>query len=84
MSHEREKINLGGREVDAVHVEVNQSAERWNEYILDDGTVLKIKLVLKKVLRTESEFDNEGNPVYLVQTTNVLAVTAPKELRRPK
>ncbi len=84
MSHEKEKINFGGREIEASTIDVNQASERWNEYILDDGTVVKIKLVLKKVARADGEYDAEGNPVYLIQTTNVVTVTAPKELRRPK
>lgn len=84
MPNEKEKINFGGREIEATPIEVNQSNERWNEYILDDGSVVKIKLVLKKAVRAEGEYDPEGNPVYLIQTTNVVTVSAPKELRKPK
>lgn len=63
-------------------IDVSQSSERWNEYFLEDGTVLKIKLVLAKVLRIENEYDREGNPVYLTQSTNVTSVNAPKSLRK--
>ena len=82
MGQEKVTIQLGGRSVEAVQVEVAQAAERWNEYILDDGTVLKMKLVLKKVLKAENEFDGEGNPVYVMQSTNVTTVSSPKNLRR--
>ena len=75
-------INFGGRQVEATPVEVNQSGERWNEYFLEDGTVLKMKLVLKKVLRVDGEYDEEGNPVYVMQSTNVSAINAPKNLKR--
>ena len=79
MGGNKVKIQYAGREVEATPVEVNQSSEKWNEYLLEDGTVLKMKLILKKVMRVENEFDAEGNPVYVMQTTNVTAVTSPKK-----
>ena len=74
-------INFGGREVEATPIDVHQSSERWNEYFLEDGSVLKMKLILKKVFRVENEFDGEGNPVYVMQSTNVTSVSAPKDLK---
>ncbi len=82
MSQNKEKINFGGKEVDGIPVDVHQSSERWNEYFLEDGSVLKMKLVLKKVFRVDNEFDPEGNPVYVMQSTNVTSVTAAKNLRK--
>lgn len=82
MPKDTETIRFGGREVEAVPIDVNQSSERWNEYLLEDGTLVKMKLVLKKVLRVEGQYDPEGNPLYVLQSTNVTTVTAPKELRR--
>lgn len=81
MTH-KVSINFGGRQVEATPVETNQSSERWNEYLLEDGTVLKMKLVLQKVLRVDGEYDGEGNPVYIMQSTNVSTVTAPDDLKR--
>ena len=82
MAEDKVTINFGGRQVEAVAVEVHQSGERWNEYFLEDGTVLKMKLVLKKVFKVDNEFDAEGNPVYVMQSTNVTSVTAPKNLKK--
>lgn len=79
MGGNKVKIQYAGREVEATPVEVNQAGEKWNEYLLEDGTVLKMKLILKKIMRVENEFDAEGNPVYVMQTTNVTSVTAPRK-----
>lgn len=84
MPDEKSKINFGGREVDGTFVEVNSSNERWNEYLLEDGTVLKMKLILKKVMKIDGQYDPEGNPVYVMQSTNVSAINSPSHLRRPK
>lgn len=76
------KINLGQEQVYATPVEINQANESWNQYLLDDGSALKIKLVATRVLRVDDRFDNEGNPLYFVQSTNVLSVNAPVNLKR--
>ncbi len=82
MANEKVTINMGGRQVQATPVEINQSSERWNEYLLEDGTVLKMKLVLKKVYKVDGEYDEEGNPVYVMQSTNVTAVNSPNDLKK--
>lgn len=71
-----------GREVEATPIEINQASERWNEYFLEDGSVIKMKLVTTKIVRVDNEYDIEGNPVYFVQSTNVLSVNAPENLKK--
>ncbi len=57
--------------------------EDWNIYQLKDGTTLKVKLVLGGVLRVRGQYDQLGNPVYLINSTNVVRVIeVPKELKR--
>lgn len=81
----RRTINLPGRgptEVDEVGYRT-LSDEFWNEYLLDDGTRVRIKLVVTEVLKLPGEFDVHGNPVYVVNSTNVMHVNAPGEQRKP-
>ena len=76
------RINYLGEEAEATPVEINQTSENWNQYLLDDGSVLKIKLVATNVLRVEGKFDDEHNPVYLVKSTNIMSVKSPDNLKR--
>jgi len=76
------KITLGSKEVEALPIEINQNNEYWNQYLLDDGTLVKMKLVATKVLRVENEFDAEGNPLYIIQSTNITSVNAPDHLKK--
>jgi hypothetical protein len=78
------KINFGGEEVEATPVDISQASESWNQYILDDGSMVKMKLVATKVLRLDNKYDNEGNPLYVVQSTNVISVNAPASLKKRK
>ena len=82
MANEKVTINMGGRQVQATPVDINHSSEKWNEYLLEDGTVLKMKLVLKKAFKVEGEYDEEGNPVYVMQSTNVTSISAPNDLKK--
>ena len=66
----------------ATEVGFRTAGEHWNEYLLDDGSVLRLKLVVTSVVRIEDTYDNDGNPVYMAQSTNVLGVSSPDELRR--
>lgn len=59
-----------------------QGDEHWNEYLLDDGSVVRVKLVLTEIIRIDDAHDDQGNPVYALNSTNVVSVSAPDELRK--
>ncbi len=71
-----------GSEAEAEVVGNRATGEHWNEYLLDDGTVVRLKPIVTEVLRVIGQYDNEGNPLYIVSATNVIAVDAPDEIRR--
>ncbi len=63
-------------------IPISQSQEYWNEYILQDGSVVRLKAVTTEIWRILDEYDTDGNPVYFVKSGNVLTVIAPDNLRR--
>jgi hypothetical protein len=71
-----------GEEVEAEVVPFRTTAEYWNEYLLDDGTVFRIKLVVTEIARVKGVYDAKGDPVYAATHTQVTAVDAPDVLRR--
>jgi hypothetical protein len=58
------------------------TSEDFNEYLLDDGSVIKLKVVVTEVARIEGMYDAQGNPAYFVNSTNVVSVDAPDDLRK--
>lgn len=66
---------------DAAEVGYRASGEHWNEYLLDDGSVIRLKPVVTSVLRIDGLFDQNGDPAYIVNSTNIVSVSAPEELR---
>jgi hypothetical protein len=59
-----------------------QSNEHWNEYILQDGSVVRLKAVATEIWRILDEFDQDGNPVYVVKSGNMINVIGAENLRK--
>jgi hypothetical protein len=79
----KKKIPLpDGRLIEGTIVDVTSSQESWNQYLLSDGTVVKMKPVATEILRIDGEYDAEGNPTYVIRSTNVTSVIAPETLKK--
>lgn len=59
------------------------SNEQWSEYPLEDGSVIRARPIVSKVLKTD-EFDADGNPIYQVSVATVIFVDVPDYLKRKK
>ena len=72
-----------GRTVEGTIMTFRTGGEHWNEYLVDDGTVIKIKLVATEIVRIDDGHDpSTGDPLYVVQSTNVVSVQAPENLKK--
>ena len=54
-------------------IEVKTSTENWSSYELEDGSTLKVKQVLVKVIKLD-EKDHEGKPVYITEAQPIISV----------
>lgn len=63
-----------GNLVDGTEVDVAESVERFCEVKLEDGTHLRAKLSISSAVRLDDQWDNEGNPIYLVRSQNFITV----------
>ena len=55
-------------------IEVEESIERFSDITLKDGTRIRLKPVVVEVIRADGQWDNEGNPLYVIRATNVMTV----------
>ena len=76
------RVEFAGKQYDGVPVEVNQSNEHWNQYLLEDGTMLRLKSVVTHVVRVPGEYTPEGDPLYIVKSGNIVTTTCPENLKR--
>ena len=69
----------------SVDLDFTEVEEHWNSYTLSDGTMLKVKLVLRGVKRLK-RYEPDGSPIYVINSINVVrALNVPVELKaKPK
>jgi len=76
------KVPYQGTIVEGVEMDFKTIKEDWNEYQLGDGSIIRMKVVVTNIVRLEDKYDNVGNPIYVVKSSNVLTVSAPEKLKK--
>jgi hypothetical protein len=69
----------------AVDIDWTSEKEYWNTYKLEDGTLMKVKLVLRGVKRTD-QHNPDGTPIYIINSANIVRVSkvSKKLMKKPK
>ena len=57
-------------------IEVLDAKERWSEYRLADGTIMRVKSVVIAVFRDQDQKSPDGEPVYSMKSTLITDVRA--------
>lgn len=77
------KIQYGNQRVDATPLRVlSVQAEPWAEYLLSDGSILRLKITLYEANRVEGQYEADGTPIYAAKWGIMQHVIAPEELKR--
>jgi len=58
-------------------VKYNTISDEWYEYIIDDGTRVRIKTTVTRIQKTDM-FDKNGDHVYLIDTNALIQIRLPK------
>lgn len=77
----KKTIMVGGQPKQGCSVPVKKTEENWNIYTLEDGSVLRLKPVVTEVIRLDG-YSEDGDPVYMVKSTNVMGVDAAENLKK--
>ena len=70
-----------GRPTEAEQLDFDPRRESWQEYGLEDGTRLRVRCIVRRVVRLP-EYNERGEPIYLVESANVVDADVPPELMR--
>lgn len=74
------KVPFGDKQVNGTEVDVQSTKEHWNEYVLEDGTTLRMKVVVQQVIRLE-ERRPDGEPIYVLRSINIVDARVPDLLK---
>lgn len=72
---------FNGKPVTGESVGIESSNEPWAQYVLADGTAVKVKIVLLDAVRLD-EFNETNDPIYQFQFQQIIGVVAPDKLKR--
>ena len=78
----KRKVQYQGQTVEGTEVPFQASREPWTEYLIEDGSVIKIKTVATEVVRLDDHYDQAGDPIYVLKSTQIVAVSANEKLRK--
>jgi len=75
------KVDIRGEMVDGEEVEFKTDKEEWNRYPLEDGSILKMKVIPTKVVRTVKKHPQRNDPLYYVTSQTIIDVEVPDRLK---
>lgn len=57
--------------------------EPWTEYQLEDGTIVRVRVIMVRAVKRDGQFNDQGAPLYDLEMQQIVNVDAPSELCRP-
>jgi hypothetical protein len=76
------KVPFEGKIVEGLEMDFKSVKEDWNEYQVNDGVIIRMKVVVTNIAKIPDKYDPEGNPIYVVKSSNVLSTSAPEKLKK--
>ncbi len=83
MADKKVEVPLRGKMVQGTELSFKLVKEEWNVYEADDGTTLKLKSVVSRIVRLD-EYKEDGEPIYWTRSQNVMAALVPEKLKKKK
>lgn len=76
MPEQRKTLSLLGQNVNVIEKPIASCKECFNEYTLEDGSVLKVKNVVTTIAQIEGQTMPDGSPLFLIFSTPVVTVVS--------
>ena len=71
------KVNVGNKVVEGESMTFKATEEPWAVYVLEDGSIIKLKPVVSDIFKLPSRDPVTGLPQYLIRSTNVVSIGSP-------
>ena len=68
------KMLINGVEKEVERIPVKMAAEPWGESLLDNGDIIRIRVIITAIYRVVDELGVDGKPIYQIQSQTVVAV----------
>ncbi len=71
---EKIQFNVSGNTIEGEIINFKAINEDWSEYQLENGTKIKVKIVVSKIVKS-NEVNESGQPIYYIQSSNIVDAT---------
>jgi hypothetical protein len=78
---EKKQYPYQGKQFLGQSVSFEGVAEPFSQYTLEDGTTVKVKMIMVDAVRLDTH-DDQGNPVYQFQFQHVIGIVPAEDLKR--
>lgn len=78
------QVMIADKLVDGEEMEFTPIAEIWNSYKVKDGTIIQLKAIVTKIIKTKMKHPITGDPIYSISSQNVVNATMPKSAKRKR
>ncbi len=75
------KVMIGDETIEGEEIGFSADKEDWNIYKLDDGTKIKFKTVVIKIIRTNKRHPLKNDPIYSIETRHIADASVPEALK---
>jgi len=75
------KVKIGDKFVDGEELEFKPKKEEWNIYEAEDGSIIKVKVVVSKIIRTNEKHPLRNDPIYSVSSQTIVDARVPEKLK---
>ncbi len=65
------------RTAETVYVE--ESTEKWSEFLMQDGMRIRVKTTILNVYKLANKIDDKGNPIYAMNISPLISVMHAKK-----
>ncbi len=79
---QKKTVEHNGRQVEGEVLEFeSKTPENFTQYVCEDGTVIRIKIVLLEVVKLP-EYNDRNEPVYRFAAQQIMSTTVPDSLKK--
>jgi hypothetical protein len=84
MPRKRKILDPQGNLVDGTLIDIDESTERFSDVKLADGTHIRVRTVIQEIIRFDTLWADNGEPMYNVKSATLpTVVEAPEVLKKP-
>lgn len=73
-------IDYQDKKIEGELLEFKTKNEEWNKYETEDGSIVKVKVVVTKIIRANTT-TKSGEPVYIINSTTLVDADVSDEIR---